>query len=138
MPFRASLAFCSAAKSSVAFPVCSAEYTCTLASPSSRRSFAKFSRLMYKVPIKPPTLSVFSTSISTSRCMQRRLAKSCASWPNGSGFSEGLRAERGARMPERTKVNLAFSRGMSMVKREPDLTKSTIAGTFFCRWRTDD
>ncbi len=41
-------------------------------------------------------------------------------------------------MPERTKVSLAFSRGMRMVKREPDLTKSTIAGIFFWRWRTED
>ena len=41
-------------------------------------------------------------------------------------------------MPESTKVSLAFSRGMSMVNLEPPLTKSTIAGIFFWRWRTDD
>ena len=88
--------------------------------------------------MKPPTLSVASTSISTSRCMQRRVAKSCASWPKGSDLSVALRAERGVRTQERTKVSLAFSRGMRTVNREPPLTKSTIAGIFFCRWRTDD
>jgi len=43
----------------------------------------------------------------------------------------------GARIPARTSVNLAPSRGIRIVKREPDLQKSTTPGTFFCLERVE-
>ena len=49
--------------------------------------------------MKPPDLSVVSISISTSRCMYRRVANSAASLPYGSPFSDAPRAARGARIP---------------------------------------
>ena len=52
--------------------------------------------------MKPPDLSVVSISISTSRCMYRRVANSDASVPYGSLFSDMLRAVRGARIPIRS------------------------------------
>lgn len=55
--------------------------------------------------------------------------KVAASTPKGSDFSEGLRAVRGQRMPERTRVSLASCLGMKTLKREPEATKSTMPGT---------
>lgn len=84
----------------------SAEYECTLASPSCSKVTAAFSVLFTnKAPINPPDLSTESTSISTSRCMNLRVAKSDASDPYGSLFSEGLRAVLGARIPVITDVS---------------------------------
>lgn len=59
----------------------------------------------------PPLLSVDSTSISASRWNAFLDMKLNASWPNGSGFSLGLRAVRGARIPDRTKVSLSSCLG---------------------------
>ena len=49
--------------------------------------------------MNPPDLSVVSISISTSRCIYRRVANSEASLPYGSLFSDALRVARGARIP---------------------------------------
>lgn len=64
--------------------------------------------------MKPPDLSLASTVNSMSFCMQRRETKVAASWPYGSDFSDGLRAVRGARMPERTSVILVSCFGMKI------------------------
>ena len=137
LPFLPSFALFSAAKYSFAFPDCSAEYACTSAKPSSSSALAKFSRPMYIEPMKPPTLSVFSTSISTSLCMHLLFAKSAASCPKGSAASPDTRAGFGTRMPESTNVSLAFSRGINNTNLPPPLTKSTTAGTFFCFCRVE-
>ncbi len=98
----------------------SAENEWTVANPSLTSVIAAFSVLFkYREPIKPPDLSMVSTSNSTSRCMYLRVANSKASAPDGSLFSDAFRAVRGARIPVLWSVLIGHMKVSETYHQEP-------------------
>lgn len=77
--------------------------------------------------MKPPVLSILSTTISTSLCKHKLEVKAAASIPKGSDFSDGFLAVLGVRIPESTKVSLRSCLGTNTLNLEPLATKSTTA-----------